>query len=101
MTKAGLNTGKSGDPHVYGNTDKIKWGVGACDKAGAHLLEYPVFWEGQKTNWEKNEYTALQGKTPIRVVYANANGAAVYCGVMTHAKVTKEFKGEDYFVKCE
>ena len=101
MTKAGLNTGKSGDPHVYGNTDRLHWGVDACGKPSAHLLEYLVLWEGQKANWEKNEYTALQRKTPIRVVYANSNGAVVYCGVMTHAKVMKELNGEDYFVKCE
>lgn len=51
--------------------------------------------------WKKNEYTLMQGKTPIRVVYANANGVPVYCGVMTHSKVTDEHKGEEFFVKCE
>lgn len=101
MQKAGLTTGSSGDPHPYSNTDKLHWGVGACDKPSAHLLEYPVFWDGEKAEWKKDEYTKLQGKTPIRVVYANANGAPVYCGVMTHSKVTKEHKGEAFFVKCE
>lgn len=101
MQKAGLAEGKSGDPHVYGNTDKLHWGVGACDKNSAHLLEYPIFWEGDKTEWKKDEYTSLQNKTPIRVVFANANGASVYCGVMTHSKVSATHQGEDFFTKCE
>lgn len=27
-------TGKSGDPHKYGNGDGIKWGVKGCDRTG-------------------------------------------------------------------
>ncbi|KFG78708.1 hirsutellin A toxin [Metarhizium anisopliae] len=100
--KAGLITGKSGDPHRYMNGDKINFGIHNCDKEGAILWEYPIYWVGKKAEWMKDEKTDRQpgGPTPIRVVYANNNGNIVYCGVMTHAVVKSNNQGEKFFLKC-
>jgi len=99
---AGFTTGKSGDPHGYGNGDKIHWGVNNCDDGKSPLFEYPVFWEGAKQKeWKKDTKSKEQEKTPIRVVYANKNGGIVYCGIMTHSEVDKDFQGKAFFQKCD
>jgi hypothetical protein len=98
---AGFTTGKSGDPHGYENGDKINWGVNNCDDGKSPLFEYPIFWEGAKQKeWQKDTKSKSQEKTPIRVVYANKNGAIDYCGIMTHSEVDKNFQGKDFFQKC-
>jgi hypothetical protein len=98
---AGFTGGKSGDPHGYGNGDRINWGVNNCDDGKSPLFEYPVFWDGAKqTQWQKDTKSKDQGKTPIRVVYANKNGGIVYCGIMTHSEVDKNYQGKDFFQKC-
>nr|AJF93387.1 hirsutellin toxin [Hirsutella thompsonii]AJF93388.1 hirsutellin toxin [Hirsutella thompsonii] len=101
--KAGLTTGKSGDPHRYFAGDHIRWGVNNCDKADAILWEYPIYWVGKNAEWAKDVKTSQQkgGPTPIRVVYANSRGAVQYCGVMTHSKVDKNNQGKEFFEKCD
>ncbi|KAJ9491097.1 hypothetical protein VN97_g2165 [Penicillium thymicola] len=47
--KAALTTGKSGDPHRYFSGDHLVFDVHNCDKAGAILWEYPIYWVGKKT----------------------------------------------------
>jgi len=99
---AGFTAGKSGDPHGYGNGDHIHWGVTNCDDGKSPLFEYPVFWEGAKQKeWKKDTKTSSQEKTPIRVVYANKNGGIVYCGIMTHSEVDKDYQGKAFFEKCD
>ncbi|KAN0072018.1 Ribonuclease/ribotoxin [Elaphomyces granulatus] len=99
---AGFTAGKSGDPHGYGNGDKISWGVTNCDDGKSPLFEYPVFWEGAKQKeWQKDTKSSSQEKTPIRVVYANKNGGIVYCGIMTHSNVDKDYQGKGAFEKCD
>ncbi|BCR86847.1 uncharacterized protein ACHE_30834S [Aspergillus chevalieri] len=96
---------KTGYPHAFGNADKLQWDPAACKKTNIDLLEYPVFWQGAKQiNPDKkiNE----QAHTPIRVVYANAGGTPVYCGIMIHSEVKQEpddnksWIGEAGFSKC-
>lgn len=84
MKVAGLQEGRSGDPHRFYNSEKIHWNVPACDKPSAHLMEYPVYETTVSKTWAKDSLTDGQTTTAIRVVFANANGASVYCGVMTH-----------------
>ncbi|KAM5354692.1 hypothetical protein ACJ41O_001339 [Fusarium nematophilum] len=101
--KAGLTTGKSGDPHRYFNGDKLVFGVNNCDKASAILWEYPIYWVEKKgVEWEKDVKTDKQrgGSTPIRVVYSNSNGGIEYCGVMTHSTVNANNQGSAFFQKC-
>ncbi|KAI1653071.1 Ribonuclease/ribotoxin [Daldinia decipiens] len=110
---ASFVTGKSGDPHRYGNGDDIQWDVDECGVKNAELWEYPIYWEGMKENgktkaWKKDQKSSGQTKTPIRVVYIQDNGThekrLKVCGVMTHSKVVQEgdgFRGEDYFQKCK
>ncbi|PSN61562.1 hypothetical protein BS50DRAFT_504383, partial [Corynespora cassiicola Philippines] len=106
MDVAGFTPGKSGDPHKYGNGDKITWNVAECDGGKAQLWEYPVFWVGSKgkngqLEWAKDLKTSKQAmNTPIRVVYADNKGTAKYCGVMTHSEVTADFQGKKFFEKC-
>jgi hypothetical protein len=48
--------GKSGDPHKYGNGDKIKWGVKGCDKTGKkknQLYECKSFLHHRSISQEK------------------------------------------------
>jgi len=98
---AGFTAGKSGDPHGYGNGDGITWGVDNCDRKKNPLHEYPIFWVGsEQKEWEKDTRSKSQQRTPIRVVYANVNGAIVYCGIMTHSVVDKEYQGSKAFEKC-
>ncbi|PYH89054.1 hypothetical protein BO71DRAFT_337556, partial [Aspergillus ellipticus CBS 707.79] len=105
MKKAGISTqGKTGYPHPYLNHDDLAWTVATCRKTNIDLLEYPVFWEGheQINNALK---TKAQAVSPIRVVYANDGGSAVYCGVMIYREVKKledvggqeSWKGENHF----
>jgi hypothetical protein len=99
---AGFTPGGSGDPHIYENRDRINWGVPNCDNGKNPLFEYPVFWEGAKQKqWQKDTKSKDQEKTPIRVVYANTRGGIVYCGIMTHSEVDKDFQGKAYFQKCD
>ncbi|OAQ65109.1 hirsutellin A toxin [Pochonia chlamydosporia 170] len=100
--KAGFTTGKSGDPHRYYNGDGLVFNIYNCDKAGAMLWEYPIYWVGKNAEWEKDTKTDRQpgGPTPIRVVYANNNGGIVYCGVMTHSIVTNNNQGQGFFQLC-
>lgn len=100
--KAGLSTGKSGDPHRYHNGDKISFGAHGCDKKDAVLWEFPVYWVGKNAEWAKDVKTDKQpgGPTPLRVVYANSNGGIQYCGVMTHSEVNDRNQGLKFFQKC-
>jgi hypothetical protein len=102
MKKAGFSDQTaSGDPHKYNGGDGIKWGVQNCDAKGAIVMEYPVYWTGAKAkSWQKDKKTAGQEKTPIRVVYANKSGTAIYCGIMTHSEVDKDYQGKKFFEKC-
>ncbi|EJT72455.1 hypothetical protein GGTG_09321 [Gaeumannomyces tritici R3-111a-1] len=99
---AGLKEGISGDPHRYFNGDNLRFGVTNCDKAGSILLEYPIYWVGKNGDWQKDVKTEKQpgGATPIRTVYANVNGAIIFCGVMTHSSVTAENQGTQRFQRC-
>ncbi|KLU91503.1 hypothetical protein MAPG_10021 [Magnaporthiopsis poae ATCC 64411] len=99
---AGLTTGKSGDPHRYHNGDGLVFNKNNCDKKDAILWEYPVYWEGIKGDWQKDTKTDKQpnGPTPLRAVYANANGGIVFCGVMTHSTVTAKNQGKAFFQLC-
>ncbi|KAI1208481.1 Ribonuclease/ribotoxin [Annulohypoxylon truncatum] len=101
--KAGFAKGKSGDPHNYGNGDKIQWGVKGCNTKNAQLWEYPIYWDG-KTEWQKDGQSSGQSKTPLRVVYIMDNGThdkrPKVCGVMTHSEVDKDYQGKDFFQKC-
>ncbi|KAL8364885.1 hypothetical protein RB595_003934 [Gaeumannomyces hyphopodioides] len=98
----GLTTGKSGDPHRYMNGDNLRFGKNNCDKSGAILWEYPIYWEGVKGDWQKDTKTDKQpnGATPIRTVYANVNGGIFFCGVMTHSTVTSNNQGKSFFQLC-
>lgn len=100
--KAGLTTGKSGDPHRYFNGDHIVFNVHNCDKPGAILWEYPIYWVGKNFEWQKDTKTDKQpgGPTPIRVVYSNSNGGIEYCGTMTHAFVNAQNQGLGFFQRC-
>ncbi|EGN97087.1 hypothetical protein SERLA73DRAFT_169536 [Serpula lacrymans var. lacrymans S7.3] len=99
---AGFEDGKSSYPHLFGNKEKIAWGLYNCDSGKRTLNEYPVFWKGAKQKeWEKDTKVKDQDKTPIRVVYANADGSIYYCGIMIHSKVDKDYTGSDDFVKCD
>ncbi|KAI1098753.1 Ribonuclease/ribotoxin [Jackrogersella minutella] len=107
--KAGFAKGKSGDPHNYGNGDKIQWGVKGCNTKNAQLWEYPIYWSDKKQNgkvqeWKKDDASSGQDKTPLRVVYIQDNGThdkrPKVCGVMTHSEVDKDFQGKDFFQKC-
>lgn len=104
MKAAGLQEGRSGDPHRFHNTEKFHWNVPACDKPSAHLMEYPVFPTTSSKTWDKDELTKNQDITAIRVVFANANGAAVYCGMMVHdtIDVPDEDQGQKAppFIQC-
>ncbi|KAL8388924.1 hypothetical protein RB595_009024 [Gaeumannomyces hyphopodioides] len=99
---AGMSTGKSGDPHRYFNTDGLAFGKNNCDRARALLMEYPIYWRGVAGDWQKDVLTARQpnGATPIRAVYANVNGAVIFCGVMTHSEVTPQNQGTARFRLC-
>ncbi|KAI0116927.1 Ribonuclease/ribotoxin [Daldinia grandis] len=104
----------SGYPHRFGNGDKIEWGVKGCNKKNAQLWEYPIYWEATKgkkgtKEWQKNERSDSQTKTPLRVVYMRDNSThdkrIKVCGVMTHSKVVAVkddggFRGEAFFQKC-
>ncbi|KAI1641681.1 Ribonuclease/ribotoxin [Daldinia loculata] len=108
----GHHTG-SGDPHRYGNGDKIEWGVKGCNKKNAELWEYPIYWEGMEEKgktkeWKKDHSSNGQTKTPLRVVYIKDKGThderAKVCGVMTHSKIVTVgdgFRGENFFQKCK
>ncbi|KAJ5127426.1 hirsutellin A toxin [Penicillium atrosanguineum] len=100
--KAGLTTGKSGEPHRYYNGDHIHFGVHNCDKRDAILWEYPIYWVDKRAEWEKDVKTTYQkgGPTPIRAVYANSNGGIEYCGVMTYTIVNDKNQGSGFFTKC-
>ncbi|PWY83415.1 hypothetical protein BO70DRAFT_352273 [Aspergillus heteromorphus CBS 117.55] len=90
MKKAGISTqGRTGYPHAYRNFQGLDWSVATCKKTNIDLLEYPVFWVGH-SQLDNTVLTKDQAKTPIRVVYANDGGAAVYCGLMIHEEVTRE-----------
>ncbi|KAI0128087.1 Ribonuclease/ribotoxin [Hypoxylon sp. NC0597] len=101
--KAGFAKGKSGDPHNYGNGDKIQWGVKGCNTKNAKLWEYPIYWDNKK-EWKKDDPSSGQDKTPLRVVYIQDNGThdkrPKVCGVMTHSEVDQDFQGKDFFQKC-
>ncbi|KAI8303329.1 hypothetical protein K4K61_007186 [Colletotrichum sp. SAR11_59] len=100
-TNAGFAAGKSSYPHVFGNQEKINWGVEACTSGKPTLYEYPVFWQGYKgAVWQKDEKVKNQNVSPLRVVYANSKGSVVYCGVMTHVEVSKDYRGSKEFKKC-
>ncbi|KAH8684211.1 Ribonuclease/ribotoxin, partial [Tricladium varicosporioides] len=99
---AGFKSGASSYPHGFGNVERIRWNVQNCDAKNAILNEYPVYWDTAKKDWEKEKKTNAQGKTPIRVVYANQNGGVVYCGLMVHTTVEgKDFAMSRDFKKCE
>ncbi|KAJ2969936.1 hypothetical protein NQ176_g8419 [Zarea fungicola] len=100
--RVGLAPGKSGDPHRYFNGDGIHWGVQNCDKPGAILLEYPIYQIGKNAQWQKDTLTSAQkgGPTPLRTVFANANGGVVFCGVMTHSQVNAQNQGLSHFSHC-
>ena len=66
-------------PHLFNNNEGISWGVHLCDSGNNPVYEYPVY-RDNSGSWEKNQSKKNQQKTPYRVVYANANGAAVLCG---------------------
>jgi ribonuclease/clavin/mitogillin len=103
---AGFTPGKSGDPHRFHNGEGLPWGVSDCDKSGATLWEYPIYWMGApgsskgKAVWDKDSKSSKQQSTPIRVVYAEVSNKAVYCGVMIHGTVEASFQGKGSFVKC-
>lgn len=98
---AGFKAGKSGDPHGYNSGDGIVWGVDNCDNKKNPLFEYPVFWDtAAQKEWKKGTKSKDQGKTPIRVVYANKNGGISYCGIMTHSEVDKTYQGKGFFEHC-
>ena len=65
------------------------WTVPTCKKANIDLLEYPIFWQGH-TPIDNTRKTAQQASSPLRVVYVNDRGTAVYCGVMTHTQAKKQ-----------
>ncbi|KAF4930430.1 hypothetical protein CGCVW01_v000961 [Colletotrichum viniferum] len=100
-TNAGFAAGKSSYPHVFGNQETINWGVKACTNGKPTLYEYPVFWQGYKgAVWQKDEKVKNQNVSPLRVVYTNSKGSVVYCGVMTHVEVSKDYRGSKEFKKC-
>ncbi|KAJ5087921.1 hypothetical protein N7456_011537 [Penicillium angulare] len=98
----------TGYPHAYTNKDKLTWNEAACKKTNIDLLEYPVFWKGAKPLDQKKSIKN-QAHSPIRVVYANSGGSAVYCGIMTHTDLKKDqdwgkqesWIGSSGFVECE
>ncbi|KAI2465021.1 Ribonuclease/ribotoxin [Annulohypoxylon bovei var. microspora] len=103
--KAAFTKGKSGDPHNYGNGDKIQWGVKGCNTKNAQLFEYPIYWQSSKVDeWQKDSVSSGQAKTPLRVVYIVDNGThdkrPKVCGVMTHSEVDKDHQGKGFFQKC-
>lgn len=96
---------KSGDPHRYMNGDHLAFPPYHCNLPTTALFEYPVYWIGhneKNPEWIKDRKTTDQpgGPTPLRVVYANVNGAVYFCGVMTHATVTADYRGEGRFYRC-
>ena len=97
---AGLAGGtKSGYPHSYSNKDGILWDVQNCDSNNP-LLEYPIFNEG-KPSWQKDKKVSEQPATPMRVVFANVGGTAIYCGIMTHVEEDPDtHQGKGYFTRC-
>ncbi|KAN0072031.1 Ribonuclease/ribotoxin [Elaphomyces granulatus] len=100
---AGFIPGKSGDPYGYENGDNLNWGVLNCEGKNNPLFEYPIFWEGSKLQqeWKKDTKSNQQAKTPIRVVYANKEGSFIYCGIMTHQEVDKDYQGKGAFELCK
>ncbi|KAI0438911.1 Ribonuclease/ribotoxin [Xylaria telfairii] len=96
-----FKTGRSDYPHRFGNMEHIHWGVRQCDEAKADLEEYPVFWSGSRQReWRADDKKSDQEKTPIRVMYANARGTVVYCGIVTHDTVGSDYAGSGNFSKC-
>ncbi|KAJ5361985.1 hirsutellin A toxin [Penicillium brevicompactum] len=100
--KGGFREGRTGYPHRYKNHERLVFGTYNCDKARAHLMEYPIYWNGNGNEWQKDGDKKKQpGRyTPIRVVYANQNGALIYCGVMTHEFWFKNRHGAGDFKLC-
>ncbi|OJJ79873.1 uncharacterized protein ASPGLDRAFT_29426 [Aspergillus glaucus CBS 516.65] len=108
VQKAGVKgADKTGYPHAYRNGEKLEWDPAACKKTNIDLLEYPVFWQGTKQIKSDTKING-QAHTPIRVVYANAGGTPVYCGIMVHTQVKQKpdmdkkqsWEGDEGFSKC-
>ena len=87
------------------NAGKIEWDPAACKKTNVDLLEYPVFWRSAR-QINPDRKINEQAHTPIRVVYANAGGTPVHCGIMIHSEVRQEqddnrsWIGDGGFNKC-
>lgn len=68
------------------------------------MIQDPIYWDSAKKEWKKDDLSAGQDKTPLRVVYfedkGNSNRPKI-CGVMTHSKVDENNQGKDFFQICE
>ncbi|OAA35073.1 hirsutellin A toxin [Metarhizium rileyi] len=100
--RAGLTEGRSGYPRTFSNDERLKFDVANCDKKNARLLHYPIYWDYQPGEWQKDVYPGDQehGATPLAVVFVDNGGVSEYCGIVTHEFVDYRSEGHGKFVSC-
>lgn len=87
------DAGKSGYPHPFQNTEKIKWETKGCQ--GKHrrskMLEFPVLENGELYDYKKSP---KDEPGPARIAYLHPG--KVLCGVISHREGSR-----DFFDLCE
>lgn len=92
---------KSSYPHIYENSDEIKWENRACNSKNVKTHEFPIDETGRMYPWNgvwigNTLVTKKEDPGPCRVVYSETDRH--YCGVMCHKSMKPE--GEKGFNKC-